>query len=85
MGFDETEDRVIREWLVPFAEFVKGNEVEWGTKDIIQFRQLTPDARIEIVQDPYWAKLMETAEVLRKAVEDGDEVIETIENLTIDE
>lgn len=63
------EDKAIKEWLVPFVEFVKGEEVTWGTSDITQFRHLTEDARIEIVDDPYWAKLMDTAAVLRKVIE----------------
>ena len=65
------EDKAIKEWLEPFAKFVKGEEVSWGTSRITQFRHLTENGKIEIVDDPYWVKLMDTAAVLRKVV--GDE------------
>jgi len=83
VGFTEAEDRVIREWLAPFAKFIKGEEVVWGTSDVTQFRHLTEDAKIEIVQDPHWGNLMDTAAVLRKVVEQEGGVIETIKSLTV--
>ena len=55
------EDKAIKEWLVPFVEFVKGEEVTWGTSGITQFCHLTETGRIEIVDDPYWAKSTDTA------------------------
>ena len=83
VGFTEAEDKAIREWLAPFAKFIKGEEVTWGTSDVTQFRHLTDDAKIEIVQDPYWGKLMDTAAVLRRVVEQEGGVIETIKSLTV--
>jgi len=82
--FSEKEEKVIREWLVPFAEFVKGDEtVEWGTKDVTEFRHLTEDATIEIVKDPYWAKLMDTASVLRRVIEsEGATVVQAVKEAT---
>jgi len=81
VGFTEKEDKVIREWLEPFAKFIKGEEVLWGTSDVTQFRHLTEDAKIEIVQDPYWGHLMDTADVLRRVVEQEGGVIETIKRV----
>jgi hypothetical protein len=51
---------------------VKGGEVPWGTSNVIQFRHLTEDGRVEIVQDPYWAKLMDTASILQRVIEEDD-------------
>ena len=62
---------------MPFAEFVKGNEVAWGTTDVTQFRHLTEAGRVEVVQDPHWARLMETAAVLKRVVEEEGGLIET--------
>jgi carboxylesterase type B len=69
VGFTKAEEKAIREWLIPFGQFVKGEDVSWGTSDIAQFRHLTEDARVEIVQDPHWPRLMDTASVLKKIVE----------------
>jgi len=68
---------------VPFVEFVKGEEVTWGTSEITQFRHLTEDAWIEIVDDPHWAKLMDTAAVLRKVIEQEGGVIQAVKVVTI--
>jgi hypothetical protein len=83
VGFTEAEDKAITEWLEPFAKFIKGEDVTWGTSDVTQFRHLTEDAKIEIVQDPYWGNLMDTAAVLRRVVEQEGGVIETIKSLTV--
>jgi hypothetical protein len=79
----QKEDKAIREFLVPFASFVKGEEVTWGTTDITQFRHLTEDAKIEIVEDPYWVNLMDTAAVLR-TIEEEDGVIDVLKQVTTD-
>ena len=68
VGFTPEEDSAIREWLTPFAQFVKGEEVAWGTQNIAQFRHLTEDARVEVVEDSYWSRLMDTAAVLRQSL-----------------
>ena len=68
VGFTPEEDSAIREWLKPFAQFVKGEEVAWGTENIAQFRHLTEDARVEVVEDSYWSRLMDTAAVLRQSL-----------------
>jgi hypothetical protein len=79
----EKEDKAIREWLVPFAQFIKGEEVSWGTEDVTQFRQLAKDGKVEVVEDPYWSRLMETAAVLKQVVEQEGGVIETFKELTV--
>jgi len=81
VGFTQEEDKAIREWLEPFAKFIRGEDVTWGTSDVTQFRHLTEDAKIEIVQDPYWGNLMDTAAVLRRVVELEGGVIETIKKV----
>lgn len=62
---------------------MKGEEVTWGTCHITQFRHLTDDRRVEIVDDPYWARLMDTASVLRKVTEEEGGIIQTIKEVTI--
>jgi carboxylesterase type B len=72
--FVENEVKVITEWLTPFAKFIQGEDVDWGTSNIAQFRHLTDDAKIKIVEDPYWTQLMETASVLRDVIEATSEL-----------
>jgi hypothetical protein len=79
----EKEDKAIREWLAPFAQFVKGEELQWGTRDVTQFRHLTKDGKVEVVKDPHWSRLMETAAVLKRMVEQQGGVIETFTELTV--
>lgn len=83
IGFTPEEDSAIREWLKPFAQFVKGEEVNWGTQEINQFRHLTEDAKVEVVTDSYWASLMDTAAVLRKVIEQEGGAVETLKELTV--
>jgi hypothetical protein len=42
---------------------------------------LTEDGRVEVVRDPHWPRLMETAAVLRRVVEEEGGVIETFKEL----
>jgi hypothetical protein len=44
---------------------------------------LTKDATVEIVQDPHWSRLMETAAVLKRVVEDEGGAIEVFKELTV--
>jgi hypothetical protein len=83
VGFTPEEDSAIREWLKPFAQFVKGEEVAWGTEDIAQFRHLTEDAKVEVVKDSYWGSLMDTAAVLRKVIEQEGGAVQTLKGLTV--
>ena len=55
------------EWLGPFASFVNGKVVEWGTTNITQYRHLREDAVIDVVLDSEWERLIEIAAVVRKA------------------
>jgi hypothetical protein len=82
VGYTEEEDKAIREWLNPFSEFIKGDEVNWGTKAVTEFRHLTKDATIEVVQDPHWSRLMETAAVLRRVMGEEGGVAQTLKELT---
>ena len=50
---------------------------------ITKFRHLTETGKIEIVDDPYWAKLMDTASVLRKVIEEERGIIQTLKEVTI--
>ena len=66
-GYSQTEDKAIMEWLGPFASFVNGKVVEWGTTNITQYRHLREDAVIDVVLDSEWERLIEIAAVVRKA------------------
>jgi len=83
VGYTETEERAIREWLRPFVNFVMGEEVPWGTEDITQYRHLTEDARVEITADPYWPRLMETAAVLRRTIEEEGGLFQTLKEVIV--
>lgn len=41
-----------------------------------QFRHLTEDGQVEIVQDLYWTKLMDTASILQGVIEEDDRLIQ---------
>lgn len=50
------EKRLIKEWLVPIAEFVKGKKTEWYTNDLNQVRYLTKEGTIKIKDDEVWVE-----------------------------
>jgi len=83
VGYTAAEEAAIREWLKPFVNFVKGEEVPWGTSDITQYRHLTEDARVEVVSDPYWPRLMDTASVLRRVIEEEGGVVQTLKEIVL--
>jgi hypothetical protein len=66
-GYSQQEDKAIKEWLRPFASFVNGKVVDWGTTNITQYRHLKEDASIDVVLDSEWEKLIDIAAVVRKA------------------
>lgn len=82
VGYTEEEDKAIREWLKPFVEFVKGEDVNWGTKSVTEFRQLTKHATIEVIKDPHWSRLMETAAVLGRVIEEEGGILQTLKEIT---
>jgi hypothetical protein len=72
-GYSREEDKAITEWLRPFASFVNGKVVDWGTTNITQYRHLREDAVVDVVVDSEWERLIEIAAVVRKA-DDGEGV-----------
>ncbi|TAQ84331.1 hypothetical protein B7494_g7339 [Chlorociboria aeruginascens] len=45
------EKEIVREWLKPLGEFIRGDNVMWGTKSLSEVRTLTSDGRIEVKED----------------------------------
>jgi hypothetical protein len=66
-GFSHEENKAIKEWLRPFASFVNGKVVDWGTTNITQYRHLREDAMIDVVLDSEWERLIEIAAVVKNA------------------
>jgi carboxylesterase type B len=53
-----TEKELVKEWLHPVGEFLRGEKVNWGTKSLREVRYLTSDGRIEIRGDEVWDEKM---------------------------
>lgn len=50
----DSEKSLVKEWLIPVAQFVKGEKVEWHTYDMKRVRYLTNERTIEIKDDDVW-------------------------------
>jgi len=48
-----------------FARFLRGDEVEWGTKEALQLRTLKPNGSVEIEDDQWLASGLRVWEILR--------------------
>lgn len=54
----EPEKELIREWLQPVGAFLRGKNVDWGTRSLKEVKYLTAEGKIEIKEDEIWeAKL----------------------------
>lgn len=50
----DSDQDIISKWLQPYASFLKGEPVEWGTTTKTQVRTLTRTGSIEISEDARW-------------------------------
>ena len=51
-----SEQSLLQEYLKPFGEFLRGEQVAWGTQSIEETRTITSDQRIEITVDEDWER-----------------------------
>lgn len=51
-----SEQTLLKEYLKPFGEFLRGEQVAWGTQSIRETRTITSDQRIEIIVDEDWER-----------------------------
>ena len=51
-----SERTLIKEYLKPFGEFLRGEQVAWGTQSFRETRTITSDQRIEITVDEDWER-----------------------------
>ncbi|SLM40710.1 Carboxylesterase, type B [Lasallia pustulata] len=51
-----SEQSLLKEYLKPFGEFLRGEQVPWGTQSIEETRTITSDQRIEITVDEDWER-----------------------------
>ena len=60
-----SEQALAQEFLKPFAAFLRGDRVTWGTTSIRQARTITSDQRIGITVDEDWEKGQHVWEALQ--------------------
>lgn len=60
-----SERTLLKEYLKPFGEFLRGEHVAWGTKSIRETRTITSDQRIEITVDEDWERGQRTWDALQ--------------------
>ncbi|TVY83341.1 putative esterase/lipase [Lachnellula suecica] len=60
------EKGVVAEWLRPVSSFVKGEQVDWGTREINEVRYLTADGAMTIKNDEWWKTKLPLWELIRK-------------------
>lgn len=63
----DTEKELIREWLRPVGAFLKGENVDWGTKSLRDVKYLTADGKVEIMRDDIWQEKLPLWEVMKSA------------------
>jgi carboxylesterase type B len=49
-----SERTLIQEWLKPFGQFLRGENVIWGTRRLNEVKYLTSEGKIEIREDELW-------------------------------
>jgi carboxylesterase type B len=66
-GFTDEDKKVTQEWLEPFADFVAGREVKWGTKGEDEVRRLDESGEIKVVKDEDWKKGLGVWDIMHQA------------------
>jgi hypothetical protein len=59
--------KVTQEWLEPFADFVAGREIKWGTKGEDEVRRLDESGEIKVVKDEDWKRGLEVWDLMHQA------------------
>lgn len=66
----DSEKDLIREWLQPLGEFLRGEIVDWGTRSISQVRFLSSEGKIEIKEDEVMRRKLELWHLVEEVTED---------------
>ena len=60
------EKELIREWLQPVGAFLRGEEVDWGTKSLTEVKYLTAEGKVEIKEDEIWEAKLPLWEITKR-------------------
>jgi hypothetical protein len=66
-GFDEKDEKIVEELLVPFADFLTGKEINWGTNSKEDVKMVLPDGKVKVMRDKGWEEGLRIWEVMGKA------------------
>jgi carboxylesterase type B len=69
-GLSIGDKRILKPWNEAFANFVKGNDAAWGTKDVMDMKRLRSDGQTEIWKDDRWEEGLYFWKLLNE--EDGE-------------
>ena len=54
IGYSEEDKMKVNAFVEPFGNFLKGDEVNWGTENVRQIREMGTDGLVRVVQDDRW-------------------------------
>lgn len=64
-GLTTNEKTIIRNWLKPFAAFLRGDKAsDWGTREVTDVRVLDSDGSIQIYPDEKWDQALSVWDTL---------------------
>lgn len=66
-GFSEEDKARAHEFLRPFGQFLRGEQVDWGTGGERDIRELDRDGSLAVVKDESWERGLEIWEAMRTA------------------
>lgn len=66
-GFSDKDEETMKELLEPFAQFLEGGKVNWGTETKDDVKQVLTDGTVRIMKDKRWEEGLRIWEVMMKA------------------
>lgn len=70
-GLTDDEKKVLGSWNEAFADFVKGNDVKWGTKTVQEMMRLREDGETDIWPDDRWEEGLQVWDSVNGQAESG--------------
>ena len=62
----DAEKVLVRKWLQPVGAFLRGENINWGTKSLKEVKQLTAEGKIEIKEDEIWDEKLPLWEITKR-------------------
>lgn len=66
-GFEEKDEETVAGLLELFYAFLAGKDVQWGTKDKEEIRQVLPDGTVVVARDGSWEQGLRIWDIMGKA------------------